>query len=805
MTTANPQPPLAPGETRTYPVLPLRDVVVFPHMIVPLFVGRKKSIHGLEEGMRSDTFIMLATQKNASDDEPATEAIYEVGTLASVLQLLKLPDGTVKVLVEGAQRAKVLKYTDRSEYYEAEVTTLGDTMGERVEAAALARSVTSEFENYVKFNHKVSPEVVGVVRQIEDYAKLADTIASHLVVKIRDRQAILETTTITERLEKVLRLMESEISVLQVEKRIRTRVKRQAEKGQREYYLNEQMKAIQKEIGDEDGKDERTEIETKIKKTELSKEAREKATHELKKLRQMSPMSPEATVVRNYLDWLLSIPWNKKSKVKQDLKLSEEILDNDHYGLEKVKERIVEHLAVQQRANKLTGPILCLVGPPGVGKTSLGKSIARATGREFVRVSLGGVHDEAEIRGHRRTYIGSMPGKIIQSMRKAKTSNPLFLLDEVDKMGSDFRGDPSSALLEVLDAEQNHTFNDHYLEVDYDLSDVMFITTANTLDIPAPLMDRMEIIRIAGYTEPEKVEIARKHLIPHAITKHGLDADEWAIDDGALLTIIRRYTREAGVRNLERELSTLIRKAVKELIISQRKSVRATTENLSDYLGVPKFRYGEVEDRDQIGIVTALAWTDVGGELLTVEAAIMPGKGRMTVTGNLRDVMKESISAAASYVRSRAVAFGIKPSLFDKRDIHVHVPDGATPKDGPSAGVAMVTAIVSVMTGIPVRRDLAMTGEITLRGRVWPIAGLKEKLLAALRGGIRTVLIPEENAKDLVEIADSIKGGLEIVPVSRMDEVLARAMTRKPEPITSVVSAPEEAPVEVEASTLTAH
>jgi ATP-dependent Lon protease len=657
----------------------------------------------------------------------------------------------------------------------------------------------------VKLNKKVSPEVVGVVQQIEDYAKLADTIASHLAVKIHDRQAILETTTVTERLEKVLRLMESEISVLQVEKRIRTRVKRQAEKGQREYYLNEQMKAIQKEIGDDEGKDERTEIEDKIKKTELSKEAREKATHELKKLRQMSPMSPEATVVRNYLDWLLSIPWNKKSKIKKDLKRSEEILDNDHCGLEKVKERIVEHLAVQQRANTLTGPILCLVGPPGVGKTSLGKSIARATGRAFVRVSLGGVHDEAEIRGHRRTYIGSMPGKIIQSMRKAKTSNPLFLLDEVDKMGSDFRGDPSSALLEVLDAEQNHTFNDHYLEVDYDLSGVMFITTANTLNIPLPLMDRMEIIRIAGYTEDEKVEIACKHLIPQAIAKHGLDAKEWAIDDEALLTIIRRYTREAGVRNLERELSTLIRKAVKELIMSQKKSVKATAENLSDYLGVPKFRYGEVEDTDQIGVVTGLAWTDVGGELLTIEAAMMPGKGRMTVTGNLRDVMKESISAAASYVRSRAIAFGIKPSLFDKRDIHVHVPDGATPKDGPSAGVAMVTAIVSVMTGIPVRRDLAMTGEITLRGRVWPIAGLKEKLLAALRGGIKTVLIPEENAKDLVEIADSIKSGLEIVPVSRMDEVLARAMTRKPGPITTVASAPEEAPVEEEASTLTAH
>ena len=811
MTTANPRPPLAPGETRPYPVLPLRDIVVFPHMIVPLFLGRKKSIRALEEVMRSDIFILLATQKNASDDDPATEAIYEVGTLASVLQLLKLPDGTVKVLVEGAQRAKVLKYTDRSEYYEADAVALGDTMGERVEAEALARSATTEFESYVKLNKKVPPEAVGVVQQIEDYAKLADTIASHLAVKVPDKQLILETPSVTERLEKVLGLIDSEISVLQVEKRIRTRVKRQVEKTQREYFLNEQMKAIQNELGDEEGKDELAEIEDKIKKTKLSKEAREKATHELKKLRQMSPMSAESTVVRNYLDWLLSIPWAKHSKIKKDLKLAQEVLDNDHYGLDKVKERIVEYLAVQQRANKLTGPILCLVGPAGVGKTSLGKSIARATGRDFVRFSLGGVHDEAEIRGHRRTYIGSMPGKIIQSMRKAKSSNPLFLLDEVDKMGADFRGDPSSALLEVLDPEQNHTFNDHYLEVDYDLSNVMFITTANTLNIPPPLMDRMEIIRIAGYTEDEKVEIARKHLIPHAIAKHGLDDKEWAIDDEALLTIIRRYTREAGVRNLERELSTLIRKAVKELIMSRKKSARVEANNLVDYLGVPKYRYGEVEDKDQIGIVTGLAWTDVGGELLTIEAAMMPGKGKMTVTGNLRDVMKESISAAASYVRMRAVAFGIKPPLFDNRDIHVHVPEGATPKDGPAAGVAMATAIVSVMTGIPVRRDLAMTGEITLRGRVWPIAGLKEKLLAALRGGIKTVLIPEENAKDLVEISESIKKGLEIVPVSRMDEVLTRAMTRKPEPIewdettTTAAAVPEEAPVEEEPSTLTAH
>jgi ATP-dependent Lon protease len=791
----------------------LRDIVVFPHMIVPLFVGREKSIRALEEVMRSDTYILLATQKNASDDEPSPDAIFTTGTLASVLQLLKLPDGTVKVLVEGASRAEVVKYTDRSEYFEAEATVIADDIGNEVEAEALARSVVSEFEGYVKLNKKVSPEVVGVVQQIEDYAKLADTVASHLAVKISDKQEILETPVVTQRLEKVLGFMESEISVLQVEKRIRTRVKRQMEKTQREYYLNEQMKAIQKELGDEDGKDELAELEDKIKKTKLSKEAREKANHELKKLRQMSPMSAEATVVRNYLDWLLAIPWSKKSKVKKDLKLAEEVLDGDHYGLEKVKERIVEYLAVQQRANKLTGPILCLVGPPGVGKTSLGKSIAKATGREFVRVSLGGVRDEAEIRGHRRTYIGSMPGKIIQSMRKAKTSNPLFLLDEIDKMGADFRGDPSSALLEVLDPEQNATFNDHYLEVDYDLSNVMFITTANTLNIPPPLMDRMEIIRIAGYTEDEKVEIARKHLIPHAVGKHGLDAKEWSIDDAALITLIRRYTREAGVRNLEREISTLVRKAVKDLMTSKKKSIVVTEQVLEDYLGVPKFRYGEIETEDQVGVVTGLAWTDVGGELLTIEGVMMPGKGKMTVTGNLRDVMKESISAAASYVRSRAVAFGIEPPLFDRRDIHVHVPEGATPKDGPSAGVAMATAIVSVMTGIPVRKDVAMTGEITLRGRVLPIGGLKEKLLAAARGGIKTVLIPDENAKDLTEISDSIKKGLDIIPVSRMDEVLARALTRKPEPIqwdeesakAAAAKAAAEKPVEDDGAALTAH
>src|SRR6202171_1976808 len=805
MTAPKPRPPLTPGASQAFPVLPLRDIVVFPHMIVPLFVGREKSIRALEEVMRNDTYILLATQKNAGDDEPAKDAIYQVGTLAQVLQLLKLPDNTVKVLVEGVERAKISQYTDRTEFFEAEATTLPSEVKNPVEVEALARAGVTEFESYVKLNKKVSPEVVGVISQVEDHSKLADTVASHLAVKIPEKQAVLELTSVSARLEKVLSLMESEISVLQVEKRIRTRVKRQMEKTQREYYLNEQMKAIQKELGDEEGKDELQELEDKIKRTKFSKEAREKATHELKKLRQMSPMSAEATVVRNYLDWLLSIPWNNKSKVKKDLAFAEKTLNGDHFGLEKVKERIVEYLAVQSRANKLTGPILCLVGAPGVGKTSLGKSIAKATGREFVRVSLGGVRDEAEIRGHRRTYIGSMPGKVIQSMRKAKTSNPLFLFDEVDKMGADFRGDPSSALLEVLDPEQNHTFNDHYLEVDYDLSNVMFITTANTLNIPPPLMDRMEIIRIAGYTEDEKLEIARRHLIPNAITKHGLDAKEWSIDDDALLTLIRRYTREAGVRNLERELSTLSRKAVKELMTSKKKTVRVTAENLGEYVGVPKHRYGEVEAEDQVGVVTGLAWTDVGGELLTIEGVMMPGKGRMTVTGNLRHVMRESISAAASYVRSRAVAFGIEPPLFDKRDIHVHVPEGATPKDGPSAGGAMVTAIEIGMTGIPVGRDVALHGESTLRGRVWPIAGLKEKLLAALRGGIKTVLIPEENAKDLVEIADSIKSGLEIVPVSRMDEVLARALTHKPGPLTAVASASEKAPVEEEASTLTAH
>ncbi len=769
-----------------FPVLPLRDIVVFPHMIVPLFVGREKSISALEEVMQNDKQILLVTQKNAGDDDPSPAAMYDIGTLATVLQLLKLPDGTVKVLVEGYERASVTRFTARADYHEAYAVPAPDIDEDEVQIEALSRSVTSEFENYVKLNKKVSPEVVSAVTQIEDYAKLADTIASHLAVKISEKQDILSLLSVKERLEKVLAMMESEISVLQVEKRIRGRVKRQMEKTQREYYLNEQMKAIQKELGDgEEGRDEMAELEEKIKKTKLSKEATEKADAEFKKLKQMSPMSAEATVVRNYLDWLLGIPWGKKSRVKTDLVEAESVLDTDHYGLEKVKERIVEFLAVQTRSAKIKGPILCLVGPPGVGKTSLGKSIAKATGREFVRMSLGGVRDEAEIRGHRRTYIGSMPGKVIQSMKKAKKANPLFLLDEIDKMGQDFRGDPSSALLEVLDPEQNNAFGDHYLEVDYDLSNVMFVTTANSLNIPGPLMDRMEIIRIAGYTEDEKVEIARRHLIPKAIKNHALEENEITISDAALTNVIRLYTREAGVRNLERELATLARKAVTEILKSKGEvtAVGITDENLNDYLGVQRFRFGQVDAEDQVGIVTGLAWTEVGGELLTIEGVMMPGKGKMTVTGNLRDVMKESISAAASYVRSRSIDFGIKPTLFEKRDIHVHVPEGATPKDGPSAGTAMATTIVSMLTGIPVRKDIAMTGEITLRGRVLPIGGLKEKLLAALRGGIKTVLIPEDNAKDLADIPENVKNALEIVPVAHLDEVLPHALIKMPESI----------------------
>ena len=771
------------GGKELFPVLPLRDIVVFPYMIVPLFVGREKSINALEEVMRTDKHILLAAQRNAGDDDPATDAIYEMGTLASVLQLLKLPDGTVKVLVEGTARAKITRYTENPDYFEAEVERVSETVGAKDEIEAMARSAVSQFESYVKLNKKISPEVLGTVSQIEDYSKLADTIASHLAVKIGDKQEVLETTTISERLERVYSLMESEISVLQVEKKIRSRVKRQMEKTQREYYLNEQMKAIQKELGDTDERDDIAEFEEKIESTKLSKEAKDKAIAELKKLKQMSPMSAEATVVRNYLDWLLSIPWGVRGKVKKDLNEAQDVLDKEHYGLEKVKERIVEYLAVQNRTNKLKGPILCLVGPPGVGKTSLGKSIANATGREFVRMSLGGVRDEAEIRGHRRTYIGSMPGKVIQSMRKSKRTNPLFLLDEIDKMGQDFRGDPASALLEVLDPEQNASFNDHYLEVDYDLSNVMFVTTANTLNIPPALMDRMEIIRLAGYTEDEKVEIAKRHLIPGQQQAHGLEQGEFEIDEPALQLVIRRYTREAGVRSLEREIAKLARKAVKEIMSTDAKSVKVTADNVETYLGVPKYRYGEAELEDQVGVVTGLAWTEVGGEILTIEGAIMPGKGKMSVTGNLRDVMKESIQAANAYVRSRSVDFGIPPSLFERRDIHVHVPEGATPKDGPSAGVAMVTAIISVLTGIAVRKDVAMTGEITLRGRVLPIGGLKEKLLAALRAGIKKVLIPEENAKDLADIPDSLKNTLEIIPVARMDDVLKVALLRMPDPI----------------------
>ena len=773
-----------PDSGELYSVLPLRDIVVFPHMIVPLFVGRDRSILALEDVMRRNEKILLVTQKDSGDDDPGPSGLYEMGTLATVLQLLKLPDGTVKVLVEGHDRAMLTRFSDHKDWLKAYGSLSSDIVGDEVELEALSRSVVGEFENYVKLDKKIAPEVVGSVTKIDDYAKLSDTIASHLAVKISDKQDVLSLLSVKDRLEKVLGLMESEVSVLQVEKRIRGRVKRQMEKTQREYYLNEQMKAIQKELGDgDDGRDEMAEIEENIGKTKFSKEAREKVDAEFRKLKQMSPMSAEATVVRNYLDWMLSLPWGKRSKVKKDLSSAEVILNDDHYGLEKVKERIIEYLAVQTRSNKIKGPILCLVGPPGVGKTSLGKSIAKATGREFVRMSLGGVRDEAEIRGHRRTYIGSMPGKIIQSMKKAKRSNPLFLLDEIDKMGQDFRGDPSSALLEVLDPEQNNAFNDHYLEVDYDLSKVMFVTTANSLNITGPLMDRMEIIRIAGYTEDEKIEIAKRHLLDKALTDHALESHEFSIDDSALSQIIRVYTREAGVRNLEREISTLARKSVTKILKKEEEKVHITKDNLESYLGVPKFRFGEIEESDLVGVVTGLAWTEVGGELLTIEGVIMPGKGKMTVTGNLRDVMKESISAAASYVRSRSADFGIKPPIFEKRDIHVHVPQGATPKDGPSAGTAMATSIVSILTGIPVRCDVAMTGEITLRGRILPIGGLKEKLLAAQQGGIKKVLIPEENAKDLAEIPENVKNALEIVPVTHLDDVLPHALVRMPESI----------------------
>ena len=787
--TDSPTDPPAETSTETpsvqsYPVLPLRDIVVFPHMIVPLFVGREKSVRALEEVMRDDKQILLVAQKNAAEDDPAPVDIHMVGTIGSVLQLLRLPDNTVKVLVEGGSRARILRFEDNADFFRAEAELMPEDIGDAREVEALARSLYSQFEQYMKLNKKIPPEVLVSLNQIEDPSKLADTVASHLTTKVSEKQELLEVANVVERLERAFSLMESEIGVMQVEKRIRNRVKRQMEKTQREYYLNEQMKAIQRELGEgEDGKDELAELEERINKTKLSKEARERATGELKKLRNMSPMSAEATVVRNYLDWILSIPWGKKSRISRDIVKAETILDEDHYGLEKVKERIIEYLAVQQRTRKMKGPILCLVGAPGVGKTSLGKSVARATGRNFVRMSLGGVRDEAEIRGHRRTYIGSLPGKIIQSMKKAKTINPLIVLDEVDKLGADFRGDPSSALLEVLDPEQNNAFNDHYLELDYDLSEAMFITTANTLRIPPALLDRMEVIRISGYTEDEKVEIAKRHLIPKQVDAHGLKKHEWSLSDPALRNLIRYYTREAGVRNLERELANLIRKATRDIVKKGLKRVRVTARNVEKYAGIRRYRYGEVELEDMVGVTTGLAWTEVGGELLSIEAVMLPGKGKMTITGKLGEVMQESVQAAASFVRARATTFGIKPTLFEKRDIHVHVPEGATPKDGPSAGVAMATSIVSVLTQTPVRKDVAMTGEITLRGRVLPIGGLKEKLLAALRGGIKTVLIPRENEKDLAEIPDNVKKGLRIVPVATVEEALRAALA---EPLTAI-------------------
>ena len=768
-----------------YAVLPLRDIVVFPHMIVPLFVGRDKSVRALEDVMKDDKQILLVTQKKASQDDPSTADLYEVGTIGTILQLLKLPDGTVKVLVEGSERAKIVEFSKNLDFFEAHAKIVEDTVTDDKELTALSRSVVVQFEQYIKLNRKVPPEVLVSINQIDEPGKLADTIASHLSLKIPEKQELLEGPTIQDRLEKIHGFMEGEIGILQVEKRIRGRVKRQMEKTQREYYLNEQLKAIQKELGEnEDGRDEIQELEDTLKKTKFNKEAREKVTQELKKLRNMSPMSAEATVVRNYLDWMLSIPWKKRSRVRKDINVAEGILNEDHYGLDKVKERILEYLAVQQRISKIKGPILCLVGPPGVGKTSLGKSVARATGRNFVRMSLGGVRDEAEIRGHRRTYIGSMPGKVIQGMKKAKTSNPLFLLDEIDKLGADWRGDPSSALLEVLDPEQNHTFQDHYLEVDYDLSDVMFVCTANTMRMPQPLLDRLEIIRLPGYTEDEKVTIAKQHLLPKQLTENGLKKSEWSISDSALYDVIRYYTREAGVRNLEREIANLARKAVKEIAITPAiKNIKVTVRNLDKYAGVRKYRFGETEEENLVGIVTGLAWTEVGGELLTVEAILIPGKGKMTITGKLGDVMQESIQAANAYVRSRAAEFGIEPPLFEKKDIHVHVPEGAVPKDGPSAGVAMVTSMVSVLTGITIKKDVAMTGEISLRGRVLPIGGLKEKMLAALRGGVKKVIIPKDNEKDLVDIPDNVKNGLEIIIASTVDEVLEHALTQSLVPI----------------------
>ncbi|WP_374291871.1 endopeptidase La [Paenirhodobacter enshiensis] len=770
----------------TYPVLPLRDIVVFPHMIVPLFVGREKSVHALEQVMADDRQILLASQIDPAVDEPDADGIYRTGVLANVLQLLKLPDGTVKVLVEGKTRVQITEFIPNDAFFEAKAEVLTEVEGDQETIRALLRSVAEEFERYAKIRKNIPEEALTAVAATQEADKLADLVAGHLGLEVKEKQDLLETLDVSARLEKVYGLMQGELSVLQVEKKIKSRVKSQMEKTQREYYLNEQMKAIQKELGDGDeGQNEITELEERIAKVKLSKEAREKAEGEVRKLKSMSPMSAEATVVRNYLDWMLSLPWGVKSRTKKDLDAAQKVLDADHYGLEKVKERIVEYLAVQARSDKLKGPILCLVGPPGVGKTSLGRSVAKATGREFIRISLGGVRDESEIRGHRRTYIGSMPGKIIQALKKAKTTNPLILLDEIDKMGQDFRGDPASALLEVLDPEQNATFVDHYLEVEYDLSNVMFLTTANSYNMPEPLMDRMEIIPLSGYTEDEKIEIARQHLVSKELKANGLKPAEFEVSDAALRDIVRYYTREAGVRGMERSIAKLARKAVTEILKSKGsvKHVTVDQAKLEEYLGIKKFRYGLAEKEDQVGVVTGLAWTSVGGDLLQIEALRLPGKGRMKTTGKLGDVMKESIEAAASYVRSIAPEIGVKPTRFEAVDIHVHVPEGATPKDGPSAGIAMVTSIVSVLTGIPVHKDIAMTGEVTLRGNVLPIGGLKEKLLAALRGGIKTVLIPDENTRDLVDIPANVKEGLEIIPVSHVREVLPRALVRMPEAI----------------------
>ncbi|MBB6683941.1 endopeptidase La [Proteus mirabilis] len=764
------------------PVLPLRDVVVYPHMVIPLFVGREKSIHCLEAAMNDNKQIMLVAQKDASTDEPGVNDLFSVGTVASVLQMLKLPDGTVKVLVEGIRRAKITTLSDNGEYFQAKAEYLDTPVVDEREQEVLNRTAINQFEGYIKLNKKIPPEVLASLHAIEESAKLADTIASHMPLKLKDKQAVLEMSDVTERLEYLMAMMESEIDLLQVEKRIRNRVKKQMEKSQREYYLNEQMKAIQKELGEmDDAPDEMESLKRKIEAAKMPKEAREKTEAELQKLKMMSPMSAEATVVRSYIDWMVQVPWNSRSKVKKDLVKAQEVLDTDHYGLERVKERILEYLAVQSRVSKIKGPILCLVGPPGVGKTSLGQSIAKATGRKYVRMALGGVRDEAEIRGHRRTYIGSMPGKLIQKMAKVGVKNPLFLLDEIDKMSSDMRGDPASALLEVLDPEQNIAFNDHYLEVDYDLSDVMFVATSNSMNIPAPLLDRMEVIRLSGYTEDEKLNIAKQHLLPKQIERNALKENELTIHDSAIMGIIRYYTREAGVRSLEREISKLCRKAVKQLLMdSTIKHIEIDENNLKDYLGVRKVDYGRADTENRIGMVTGLAWTEVGGDLLTIETASVPGKGKLTFTGSLGEVMQESIQAAMTVVRARADKLSINGDFYEKRDIHVHVPEGATPKDGPSAGIAMCTALVSSLTGNPVRSDVAMTGEITLRGQVLPIGGLKEKLLAAHRGGIKTVLIPDENKRDLEEIPENIVADLDIHPVKTIEEVLTLALEKSP-------------------------